>query len=48
MFLQLSSTVNVPMGSSLLAANDVSWTSPRLQSLSENTISELGEQMESG
>ncbi|XP_022166638.1 serine/threonine-protein kinase SIK2-like [Myzus persicae] len=47
-YSQLSSTVNVPMGSSLLAANDVMWTSPRLQSLSENTISELGEQMESG
>lgn len=47
-YSQLSSTVNVPMGSSLLAANDMMWTSPRLQSLSENTISELGEQMESG
>ncbi|XP_050442125.1 serine/threonine-protein kinase SIK2-like [Adelges cooleyi] len=49
-YAQLSSTVNnVPMGSSLLGANELSaWTSPRLQSLSENTISELGEQMESG
>ncbi|XP_050547807.1 serine/threonine-protein kinase SIK2-like [Daktulosphaira vitifoliae] len=48
-YTQLSSTVNMPMGNSLLGSNDISaWTTPRLQSLSENTISELGEQMESG